>query len=126
MNNFLVNVLKIIEIIYRRNSTANAINDHGQIVGYITFGDFIHATLWENETFTDLGTLDGFDTSNAADINILGQIVGNSAIREGNIAHGVTWIDGEIIDLNDKVHLDDEWLLENAVGIRLFPLFPAK
>jgi probable HAF family extracellular repeat protein len=57
---------------------ANAIGESGRIVGATHFGAEIHAAYWANSgsPATDLGTLPGFTSSFAADINPPGEIVG--------------------------------------------------
>ena len=60
---------------------ASAINSSDQVVGYIQpniqQGDFTsHATLWDDGIVTDLGTLPGFDSTDATGINDSGEVVG--------------------------------------------------
>lgn len=57
---------------------ANTISDSGQIVGSKFFGADRHAAFWPNSQSPaiDLGTLPGFTTSTALDINPRGEIVG--------------------------------------------------
>src|SRR4029077_9785395 len=57
---------------------ANAIDGPGRIVGSHLFGAERHAALWRNSQSPpiDLGTLPGFTSSFAADINPPGEIVG--------------------------------------------------
>src|SRR5437763_2701890 len=65
-------------------SHARAVNELGQIVGESTNDDFRNprATLWENGTMTDLGSLGG-GTAFANDVNEAGQIVGASLDASG-------------------------------------------
>jgi probable HAF family extracellular repeat protein len=73
------------------NSTANAINASGQVVGYAnTTGDTAyHATLWNGTNATDLGTLGGTGSS-AIGINAAGQVVGTAA-TSGNANYATLW-----------------------------------
>ncbi|SRR5712691_563532 len=62
---------------------ANAINSSDQVVGYIQpnfqQGDFTpHASLWDHGILTDLGTLPGFDSTDATGINDSGEVVGDA------------------------------------------------
>lgn len=71
------------------SSTATAINDSGQVVGYS--GN--HAFFWDNGVMTDLGTLPGDTSSTATAINNSGQVVGSSG------KHGFLWDNSVMIDL---------------------------
>src|SRR5205085_1213319 len=42
---------------------ARAMNDRGQVVGDLNTGSTVHAVLWEGGVVTDLGTLEGGDSS---------------------------------------------------------------
>jgi hypothetical protein len=57
---------------------ANAIGESGRIVGAMLFGAEIHAAYWDNSRSPaiDLGTLPGFTSSFAANINPRREIVG--------------------------------------------------
>lgn len=59
-------------------TAANGITDSGHIVGMRNFGADTHAAYWPDSQSpaVDLGTLPGFDTSAASDINPRGEIVG--------------------------------------------------
>lgn len=74
---------------------ANAVNDAGQIVGWIRLssGDQ-RATLWDNRRVVDLGT----PTSMAFDINRAGAIVGSAVLTPG-VRHAVLWTNGQAVDL---------------------------
>ncbi len=63
-------------------TTANAINDSGQIVGQALGMSGFTPFLYENGTATDLGTLGGF-FGQANAINSSGQIVGESSVANG-------------------------------------------
>ena len=79
---------------------AEAINDVGQVVGdtVAKFGSRTqwHAFVSENGVMTDLGTLDGGNTSRAVAINNKGQIVGTAPppqplVGAGHGEHAVLW-----------------------------------
>jgi probable HAF family extracellular repeat protein len=100
------------------NSTASAINDAGQVVGYspLAGNNEVHATLWNGTTITDLGTLGG--NSYARDINASGLIVGFSNILGGQ--HATIWGGNTITDLNsflDASTVAAGWVLTDATGI---------
>jgi probable HAF family extracellular repeat protein len=63
-------------------SSAQDINERGEVVGYSYYGDYVHpgdchAFLWtEKDGMVDLGTLPGFSTSVAYAINSSGDVVG--------------------------------------------------
>jgi probable HAF family extracellular repeat protein len=72
------------------SGTANAINNHGQIVGVSLNGSGIaHATLWEDGAIYDLdeGNPHG---SEASDINDLGEVAG-SRNQDAGSSHAVVW-----------------------------------
>ena len=59
-------------------SSAEDINDAGQVVGYSTTGSGVtHGFRWDKGVMTDLGSLGG-DVSDAMGINPAGQVVGTS------------------------------------------------
>jgi probable HAF family extracellular repeat protein len=64
-------------------STANDINEAGQVVGSASVSGMPHAVLWDDGVMTDLGTLGG-PVSSAGGLNDAGQIVGGSRISSAN------------------------------------------
>ncbi len=72
-------------------SSANGINDRGQVVGSSSIGVFqTHAFLFEDGVMVDLGTLPGGSFSGASGINNRGQIVGSSTAT-GQLSHAALW-----------------------------------
>ena len=88
------------------NSSASAINDNGQIVGYATTGSGRQHAFWRpaGGSLQDLGTLGG-DTSGANSINSRGQVVGWSRTIPGSpVQHAFLWTAaGGMRDLNNLV-----------------------
>jgi probable HAF family extracellular repeat protein len=102
-------------------SVAFAINDHGEVAGRSSFlpGSFdYHATVWNGNVPTDLGTLDG-DSSEANAINNAGVAVGWSDTADGGTSAAL-WTGTAVIDLNiflDSDTVNDGWVLVEASGI---------
>ncbi|MBD1930619.1 MULTISPECIES: CHAT domain-containing protein [Cyanophyceae] len=77
-------------------SSANAINNNGQIVGSSgTVSSGSQAVLWQNGIIQNLGTLPGGNFSNAYGINDAGFAVGDSQAANGN-SQAVLWRNGAI------------------------------
>jgi len=80
------------------NSHGYAINEEGQIVGYV--GSI--AFMWEDGTVRSLGTLGG-NYSFAWDISNSGWIVGESGVSGSPSHHAFLWIDGVMTDLGGGI-----------------------
>ncbi|HEV8259387.1 MAG TPA: hypothetical protein VGQ19_01350 [Burkholderiales bacterium] len=84
-----------------------ALNNKGAIVGAQRMGpdtnDPWHACKWKNGIATDLGTLEGFPSSHARDVNGTDQVVGILEAPPGYLGDAVIWHDGAITVLNDVV-----------------------
>ncbi|MEI6501748.1 MAG: PEP-CTERM sorting domain-containing protein [Armatimonadota bacterium] len=82
------------------HSSANAVNDSGQTVGYSVPVTMVHsAVLWDSAGgATALSTLGG-QGADAYDINNAGWVVGSAAASDGR-AHACLWIGGTVFDLN--------------------------
>jgi probable HAF family extracellular repeat protein len=66
-------------------SSANKINNNGQITGLASMDDgSSHAFLYNDGQMTDLGILPGFTYSEGVDINAQGQVVGFNRDRNYN------------------------------------------
>jgi probable HAF family extracellular repeat protein len=83
---------------------AYAINDHHQIVGFVTSpdGSTIFAVVWQNGGVTTIPTLPGDSAAFATGINNRGQVVG-STFNSIGWSHGFLWQDGVVTDLNKLV-----------------------
>jgi probable HAF family extracellular repeat protein len=91
---------------------ARAINNSNQVVGRTGVIDGSYAGyLYDNGTFTDLGTLPGGTSSIAYDVNDGGQIVGSSS----NI--GFVWQVGVMTDLNSRLDSSSPWTITSAFAI---------
>ena len=92
------------------NRYAKGINDIEQVVGtYKDSGDYSRAFLWQNDNMIDLGTLNGSHKSWANDINVHGQVVGDSGNLPGPLSAFI-WEDvngNNQSDLGEMQKLDD-------------------
>lgn len=89
------------------NSRANAINNHGQIVGQS--GD-AYAFLWDQGTITWLGSLIEDGWSEANDINDVGQVVGKAGVLDASYWHSILWENGAITDLGVLMGNYQDWV----------------
>lgn len=77
-------------------SSANGINNSGQVVGDSDSDNGTRAFLYSNGTMTDLGTLPGGSNSSATGINNSGQVVGNAVL---GTTRAFLYSNGTMIDL---------------------------
>src|SRR5439155_1015866 len=80
-------------------SIAYAINDSGQVVGRVGGLGSNRAGIWVKDS---MSLLSGSESSQAFDINNLGEVVG-TYIVSGTTYHAALWRDGRRYDLNDLV-----------------------
>jgi uncharacterized membrane protein len=125
------------------SSSANDVNNTGQIVGWSTISpisvgacyDFfdptdciIHAVLWTpGAVISDLGTLPGDQYSIALKINSSGQVIGSSGntlqepFQLQVIGRPFIWsARNGIQDLNTLIHSNSGWVLNSAADINVW------
>jgi probable HAF family extracellular repeat protein len=103
----------------RTGSDAYAINNHGQIVGYVTStdGTTIYASIWQNGGVTNLRTLPGDFAAFATGINNQGQVVGSTFDSTFSWSHGFLWQDGVMTDLNTVIPADSNLFIIAASNV---------
>lgn len=104
-------------------SHAGFINDAGEIAGFSTAGPDANghvkrrAFLWSNGVMRDLGTIDG-ESSDAAGLNNLGQVVGGTFVPGGRDIRG--WVaarGGQAVDLNTLIPANSGYFIVTAMDI---------
>jgi probable HAF family extracellular repeat protein len=102
----------------RDGNDAYAINEHGQIVGYVTSpdGSTILAAIWQNDGVTTIPTLPEDGAAFATGINNRGQVVGSTFNSQG-WSHGFIAHDGVMIDLNTLFPADSNLFVIAASNI---------
>ena len=116
---------KVITQLEGKNSIANAINKHGDIVGsFVTEGGVEHAFLYniEFDEFVDLGalTLASDGDSVASDINDSGQVVGWSISSTGQQRGFLYSRESGMIDVNDLLPQNSGWSVERVTAINKY------
>jgi probable HAF family extracellular repeat protein len=107
------------------SSSADAINDAGQIVGSLeTSSGTYDAALYSNGEWTSLGMIAGTVTDNATGINDSGQIVGWASFPKklGNkapppIVIGFIYSNGTLVDLDTLIPANSGYTITSAVAI---------
>jgi probable HAF family extracellular repeat protein len=100
-------------------SEADAVNDQGQIIGSSYSFDFnaTHAVYYGPCGIVDLGTLGG-PLSLGLGMNVLGQVVGESATANGLLHAFLTDLETmQMVDLNTLIPPDSGWNLIDAMSI---------
>lgn len=128
---------------YTYGSSANGVNDLGQIVGWsgtapnAFYGGTFHAVLWpKNGAIQDLGTLPGDTLSTALKINFFGQAIGTSgstmiytlydALMNPCCSLGVSgrpfiWTEQRgMQDLNTLIRANSGWVLNSVSDINIW------
>jgi len=104
------------------SSDPRDINNQAQVVGSHAVMHPVqriyvkHATLWSGGEMRDLGTLPGFDGSEAVAINDSTQVVGISTALDRQRAFRWTISEG-MVDLNTLIPMNTGWLLEEASDV---------
>ena len=106
-------------------SWAKAVNDIGVVLVRGEFDEseptdrIIGSFVFEDGTFTDLGTLPGYDVIAGIDLNNQSQIVGSErAVQSSNKPDiGFIWQDGVMTNINDLLPSDCELTVYRAEGI---------
>jgi probable HAF family extracellular repeat protein len=96
------------------SSSADAINDQGQVVGWYSDASAQRPFLYANGRMTDLGTLGGC-CGQAIDVNNNGQTVGWAYTN--TTSHAFIHANGAMQDLNNLLPANSGWVLHDARGI---------
>ena len=95
-------------------SAANAVNDLGQVAGFVLNSSAQRQPVvwYDTSNYTPLPLLPGTATGEPMAINNHGAIVGSSASKGATL-----WIDGQVYNLNDLVSLPSNYKMTQARGV---------
>lgn len=84
-----------------RYSSAYAINNKGQVVGFSIMSRPWHGFLWQKGQMRDLGVLPGYSSSMATCLNDKGQVAGQSlpVRKSGSVGGAFLWQNGKMLNL---------------------------
>ena len=99
-------------------SSAEAVNNTGQIVGYADVsGKGLRLFLYDSTGMHDLGGLPDHPFTVPTSINDAGQVVGYAYIDSEYSSKAFLWHGGEFVDLQELLPPDTGWQLLQARGI---------
>jgi probable HAF family extracellular repeat protein len=100
-------------------STAQGINERGQVVGYAGVNYHSRAFLWENNKLVDLSSQANSDNSVATAINNTGEIVGFAGGPGvyGAYSRAYIWQGGTGYNLNGYIPSNSGWVLISADAV---------
>ncbi|MBN1365538.1 MAG: alpha/beta fold hydrolase [Syntrophaceae bacterium] len=96
-----------------RNTKLYKINENNEIL--VSLYNPSRSYLWKDGLWLNIGSLGG-NYTHSTDINDRGQIIGSSSVVSEEI-HAFLWQNGQMIDLNDLIDPNSNWILQNASAI---------
>jgi probable HAF family extracellular repeat protein len=100
------------------SSAGFAINDSGQVLGFLETSDGPRLFLYSNGSMIDIGTLGGSRTDAERNtLNGSGQVTGWSFTAGDVEQHGFLYSNGTIYDLNSLIPANSGWVLHEGTAI---------